>query len=90
MSQTQGFIANPGGSQGNLCLGGAIGRYRSLLESSGLLGRIDIPVDLTLIPQPGGPAAGMPGESWNFQGWFRDVNPMQTSNFSTGLTITLK
>ena len=26
-SRTAGFVANPGGSQGNLCLGGSIGRY---------------------------------------------------------------
>ena len=29
VSRTQGFIANPGGSFGNLCLGGQVGRFNA-------------------------------------------------------------
>jgi hypothetical protein len=43
-SQTQGFIANPGGSQGNLCVAGSIGRYvgPGQIQNSGGDGR-DLP-----------------------------------------------
>ena len=35
VSATQGFAANPGGSQGNLCLGGTLGRYLGQTGNSG-------------------------------------------------------
>jgi hypothetical protein len=30
----------------------------------------------------------VPGSTWNFQYWYRDQNPAQTSNTSQGLEIT--
>ena len=85
-SQTQGFVANPGGSQGNLCLGGGIARYSKQVQSTGASGEFSMVVDLTDIPSPyNGPV--LPGETWNFQAWFRDVNPMTTSNFTQGYSI---
>ena len=30
------------------------------------------------------------GETWNFQLWYRDVNPTQTSNTSNGLAVTFE
>ena len=85
-SQTQGF-STPPGSQGNLCVAGAIGRHSSQIQSSGAAGEFSIPVDLTVLPTPGGPYAVQAGETWNFQAWFRDVNPNQTSNFTDGVSI---
>jgi len=49
-SQTQGFIANPGGSQGNICVLGNIGRYQLQVQNSGLDGEFDIDIDLTSMP----------------------------------------
>ena len=44
-------------------------------------------LDLGAIPvNP--PTAVVPGDTWNFQCWYRDLNPTLTSNFSDGLTIT--
>ncbi len=85
-SETQGFVANPGGSQGNLCLSGNIGRFVAQVGSSGPTGTLVIQVDLANIPITP-PQAVQAGETWNFQCWFRDVNPNNTSNFTDGLEI---
>jgi hypothetical protein len=86
-SMTKGFIANPPGSQGNLCLDGAIGRYSTDVANTGPLGELQLTLDLQDTPTPGGPVAIQPGETWNFQCWFRDKNPGATSNFTNGLSI---
>ena len=86
-SQTQGFVPNAAGSSGNLCLGGAIGRYvgAGQIQNSGGSGSISLAIDLTATPQPAGFVSIMAGETWNFQGWHRDLGP--TSNFSNGLEV---
>jgi hypothetical protein len=85
-SETQGFVVGPGGSQGDLCLGGTVGRFTAQVQSSGAGGSITIPVDLTAIPTT--PVSSVvAGETWNFQAWFRDFNPGATSNFSNGLSV---
>jgi len=88
--RTQGFIANPGGSAGNLCLAGAIGRVvGGSILNSGAAGSISVAANLTALPQPTGPVAAAAGETWHFQCWFRDVaGSSATSNFSDGLRIT--
>ncbi len=87
VSTTQGFVPNPGGSQGNLCLDGRIGGFTQDVKLSGAGGEFSIDVDTLAIPQPGGPVAIQPGETWNFQAWFRDKNPGNTSNFTDGISI---
>jgi hypothetical protein len=32
----------------------------------------------------------MVGDTWNFQCWFRDANPMTTSNFSDAIEVVLE
>lgn len=86
-SQTQGLVMNPGGSQGDLCLGGTIGRFQQQIQSSGALGTFSITVDLTALPQPNGAVVAMAGETWNFQCWYRDANPQTTSNFTDAISI---
>ena len=84
----QGSVPNPGGSAGNLCLGGAIGRHSAQVGNSGASGSIVVGIDLTAIPRPsGGPVAAQAGETWYFQGWFRDGS---TSNFTDGIAITFQ
>ncbi len=85
-SQTQGLVAGPGGSQGTLCLGGTIGRFISQVTDSGSAGQITIQVNLGALPPPL-PTMVQAGESWNFQLWYRDVNPTVTSNFSDAVEI---
>ena len=73
-------------SQGNLCLGGTIARYNSNILSSGSGGTYQMAVDLTLLPPPINMAVSR-GDTWNFQTWFRDSNPTNTSNFTDGISI---
>ena len=86
-SETQGFVPFAGGSQGNLCLGGQIGRFAKQIQSSGASGEFSIQVDLTQLPTPSGPHVVLAGETWNFQAWYRDKNPGNTSNFTDGVSI---
>jgi hypothetical protein len=90
LSQMQGFAANPGGSSGNLCVSGLVGRFvgPGQVQNSGALGAISIDVDPLILPHPLGPVAAQAGETWNFQGWFRDANPQVTSNLSNGVAVT--
>jgi Lamin Tail Domain len=88
-SQTQGFVAQPPGSQGNLCLSGNIGRFNGQVQNSGPGGEFTIPVDLTAMPVSP-PHAVVAGETWNFSTWYRDVNPGPTSNFSDAVSITFE
>ena len=91
VSRSTGFVANPGGSAGNLCLGGSIGRYSSFAQNSGAAGEISQVIDLTAIPLPNGSVAAAAGDTWRFQAWFRDAQGGQaTSNFTDGLAITLQ
>jgi hypothetical protein len=89
-SRTQGSVMNPGGSQGNLCLSGSIGRYvgPGQIKNSGATGTIQLPIDLTRHPTPTGLVSVAPGETWNFQAWYRDaVGGVPTSNFTDGLEV---
>ena len=86
-SRASGFAAMPGGSQGNLCLGGSIGRFvgPGQIQNSGASGRIDLQLDLTSLPTPNGLVAAAPGEDWYFTAWYRDaVGGSPTSNFADG------
>ena len=85
------FVMNPGGSMGNLCVGGSIGRFVGGIFDSGMTGSIAANVDWTDVPQPTGNVMAMAGETWNFQTWFRDaVMGSATSNFSDGLSVTVQ
>ncbi|MEM9381328.1 MAG: hypothetical protein AAGB93_15350 [Planctomycetota bacterium] len=88
--RTAGVTMNPGSSQGTLCFTGTVGRFDALVQNSGAAGVIEIPVDLTALPQPTGAVAALPGETWYFQAWFRDANPTPTSNFSDGVEIVMQ
>ena len=90
VSRNQGFVANPGGSQGNLCVGSGTGRYLGQVGNSGFVGSFSISVDTTAIPQPSMSVPALPGETWNCQCWYRDQNPGNTSNFSRGYSVTFQ
>jgi hypothetical protein len=91
VSRAQGFVPMPGGSQGNLCLSGAIGRFQQQVQSSGATGSFSIPVNLSAIPTPTGAVMAQAGDTWNFQAWHRDASGgAPTSNFSDGLEVLLQ
>lgn len=85
-SQAAGFIPNPGGSQGHLCVTGQIARFNAQIQNSGTTGQVQVPIDTNAIPLASVTAI-LPGETWNFQYWYRDVNPTPTSNFTDGIAI---
>ncbi len=90
VSTMQGFIVNPGGQRGTLCLSSPIGRYRGpgQVQNSGPLGSIELSVDLAAIPQPSGLLIAFPGASLHFQAWHRDeVSGQPTSSFSRGVSV---
>ncbi|MEM1452926.1 MAG: hypothetical protein AAGI22_27735 [Planctomycetota bacterium] len=86
-STQSGFVANPAGSSGNLCLQGAIGRFNRPGEilDSGADGTFRLSVDSMVFPSPTGTVSAMSGEGWFFQTWFRDFGP--TSNFSNAVRV---
>jgi hypothetical protein len=90
-SAAQGSVANPGGSAGVLCLSGSIGRYvgAGQVLNSGSVGSFSLAIDLGQHPTPTGIISVVPGQTWHFQSWFRDVaGGVTTSNFSDGLQVT--
>lgn len=85
-SMTQDFIVGAGGtSNGNLCLGGVIGRINTVL-GSGADGEYSLELNLNAVPQGMGTVAVMGGQTWSFQSWFRDQVGLG-SNFTDGITI---
>jgi len=89
VSRSADFVPFAGGGQGDLCLGGPIGRY-SPPASSGALGSVDLDVDLEALPVPGGTYAAVAGQTWFFQCWYRDANPGPTSNLTNGLAASVR
>ena len=88
-SMDQAFVPGAGGtSNGNICLGGAIGRYQapSQILSSGATGEFSLTINLPTMPQGAGSVAVMNGDTWNFQAWYRDGVGLG-SNFTDGLQI---
>jgi len=91
-SRTTDIVFQPGGSQGNLCLGGAIGRAvgGQILQAS-VFGTFSTQVDLGALPLPTGFVPALAGETWNFQAWFRDVAfGAPTSNFTDAWQVTFQ
>ncbi|MDF1839036.1 MAG: FG-GAP repeat protein, partial [Planctomycetota bacterium] len=88
-SRGQGLVPIVSGSQGNLCVGGglAIGRHHDSIQISSGAGVVEHLLDLTNMPTNNQSVPAAPGETWNFQCWYRDSNPASTSNFTDGLSV---
>lgn len=89
-SRTTSHVPYPGGSQGDLCLGGSIARLLATTRAATPAGTYLAPVDLTHIPTQPLPSAVFAGETWAFQLWYRDANPQPTSNFSSASAATFR
>jgi hypothetical protein len=93
-SRTPGFVANPGGSAGNLCIADpvAMGRHDVGAMMSSAAGTNFLDLDLTSVPmQPIGPMAVSAGETWYWQFWYRDtVSGVATSNFCDAIELTFQ
>ncbi|MCA9000935.1 MAG: PQQ-dependent sugar dehydrogenase [Planctomycetes bacterium] len=80
-----GFTPNPGGSNGNFCLGGVGARFHSQLGLVDALGFYQANLDLTSFPTNPMPSVVQAGETWYFQAWHRENGGQ--SNFTTGLSV---
>jgi len=87
MAPNSGFVSGPGGSDGNLCLSGKIGRLNRSGEifQTGTHRVGSLALDLGDVPVPNGQV--LPGETWYFQSWYRDG---QTSNFTDALAVSFR
>ncbi|MFT7678135.1 MAG: hypothetical protein ACI8QC_002121 [Planctomycetota bacterium] len=86
-NSTAPFI--PPTSQGNLCLTGSVLRFHAQSAAASGEGWFFADVDTTDMPSSP-PSSVMPGETWHFQTWYRDINPANTSNFTNALSITFQ
>ncbi|MFT5198759.1 MAG: hypothetical protein ACI87O_001418 [Planctomycetota bacterium] len=89
-SQTQGLLVNPGGSEGNLCLGGDLARFNRPGEIGIVTGgSFNLVLPFGDFPEhPNFGVTVMAGDTWNFQFWHRDaMGGSSTSNFTNGLEI---
>lgn len=89
VSATQGFARKFGGSRGNICIGGSIGRMLGQIQPADALGRAVAQIDASAIAQPQGAVPILAGDTWNFQAWHRDVvGGIAVSNFTDAVRVT--
>ena len=91
-SQETIFVANPGGSQGDLCIGSlALGRHVNDIANSGAAGTASLALDLANVPTNLALTAVVAGETWYWQAWYRDESGgMPTSNLSSAVGVTFQ
>lgn len=92
LNGTDQVVVNPIGSQGTLCVGGALGRYNRASEVfyTGGTGAGSLVLDLNDTPSSPANVSIVAGQTWNFQAWFRDDNPTATSNFTNAVSVTFQ
>jgi len=84
MADSQAFVPFFAGSQGNLCLGSPLVRFAANVLNSGATGEVSFSPNLANLPNG---TFMLPGDTWNFQMWYRDNNPGSTSNTSDAVSI---
>ncbi len=84
-SPSQGFMANPGGSLGNLCLGAPLARVTAQLADT--TGRARFATDPLNVPTSPATAV-LSGETWHFQAWYRDQWLGFPSNLTEAIAVT--
>lgn len=89
VSPSAGSTPNFAGGQGQLCLGSSQGLYvgPGQIQSTSI-GRVALDVDLTRTPVAGGFFTVQGGQTWRFQGWYRDANPGVTSNLTDAVAVS--
>lgn len=88
-----GFVANPGGSLGDLCLGEVFGRYAGpgQVRSKSSLGLASLQLELPRTPSGPGFVPITSGQTWNFQAWHRDLLAgTAASNFTGAIAVTFQ
>jgi hypothetical protein len=77
-------------SSGILCVGGPIGRFTGpgQIKNSGAAGAFEITVPLQSQWPVAGVSSVVPGDTYNFTAWFRDIGAV--SNFTNAVSITFQ
>ncbi|MEM6675735.1 MAG: VCBS repeat-containing protein [Planctomycetota bacterium] len=91
VASEQDLVSTVPGSQGSLCVGGAIGRLNRGAQEifrTSADGSAAVRLDLTDVPTPTGAISLTPGDTRYVQAWHRDANPAPTSNFTNGLRLS--
>ena len=91
-SQSFGPPVPVAGTQGSICLTGALGRYDGpgQILNSDAAGIMALDLDLGALETPAGPVPAQAGQSWSFQIWHRHPGSTPTSRFTTGVTVLLR
>lgn len=89
-SRSQAVVPLFGGGNGTLLLGSPVDRFvgPGQVLNSGALGSFRLAIDLNAMPLQSSPVAVQPGETWYFQAWHRDVDPVATSNLTNAVGVT--
>lgn len=83
------FVPGVGGGAGDLCVGGAIGRFNGQVAQADQDGEFGFDVDAAALPLSSGLQAITSGDSWTFQVWYRDgVGGASTQNLTHAVTLT--
>lgn len=89
-----GFVAHPGGSEGDLCLGGSIARYArpGEIRTTDNRGRAALTLDLDDTPSGAGSTAVLAGDTLYFQAWHRDTDTAgaPSSNLTSAFSVTFQ
>ncbi|MFT4647880.1 MAG: hypothetical protein ACI9X4_001095 [Glaciecola sp.] len=94
VGEAREYIPNPAGSQGDLCIGGAIGRLHGLngfgqILNSGPNGFYELWIDLTALPlNPNRMVVA--GETWRFQSWYRMPGQPVADNSDSDFTNAIE
>ena len=83
---SQGNTPSVGGGQGTLCITPPLAMMTTHVMSSGGSGSFQVPFDMTQVTVPGWGLPG-PGQTWYFQAWYRDQNPLHTTNMTDGYFV---
>lgn len=80
------------GGLGSLCVGGLLGRFNAQVQTADAAGTQNYVVETASVPTAMGAMPILPGDSWTFQTWHRDVasGGAATSNTSTALEVTFR
>ena len=87
-SPTRGQWSLPANS-GTLCLGAGWGRYNrpGEIAPASAAGTFSLVLDLLDTPDQTVNTMILAGETWNFQAWYRDLNPAPETNFTNAIEI---
>ena len=93
VSQNQGLLPGFGGGLGTQCLGSSFAflTQPGPAPPAGIFQRMAVCLDLPTLPLSAGAVAIQPGDTWNFQFWYRDSGATgPTTNLTSARSITFQ